>query len=385
MIRRTLSALLVAGLVTVATPGVSNAVIVNSTASDIFPDFDNTVLTIAHKGNTIYVGGEFDHVTGTNGKKTRHGAAAIDGSTGEVLPWNPKVNGDVRKILVTKEGVYLGGDFNRVKKVTRHNLALVAKTGKAKLVKRFHPRTDQPVNTMTKNKKRLYVGGGFSRVNKSDRVRLAAFSRKTTKLIGWHPEARNGVVLDMIAKGNGIYVAGEFRSLNGSAQYQRLALVKKKSGATLKGFNPKVSRILLDIAIKFGTVYAAEGGTRGGGALAFAKDDGSLRWERRLDGDAQAVTLLGKDLYFGGHFNFVCNDDLQHPDGNCINGFEKRGRGVSFNPADGTLTGWNPRANNSLGITAMDSVGSKDRVLIGGAFTTVEGGKVDAKRFAAFD
>lgn len=385
MLRRTLSTALVAGLVTVATPGVSHAS-VSSLATDSFPDFDATVRTITHKGSTIYVGGDFDHVTDAQGTTfTRHGAAAVDATSGAVLPWNPRVRGSVYKLKVSKEGVYIGGSFGKVKKKTRHNLALVAKGGKARLVKAFRPSTNARVSAIATSKRRVYVGGDFTQVNGRDRSRLAAFPRRASTLTGWTPKATNGQVFDLVRKKAGVYVAGEFRMFNGSGADQRLALVTKKRGRTRGAFDPSVTQLLFDIAVRGGTVYAAQGGSNGGGAFAVNATNGNRLWSRRFDGDVQAVTATSAEIYFGGHFTRVCTGDAQSPSGTCQNGNPSpRGRGASLDPATGALNAWNPRANSNLGVEALDKVGTS-RLYMGGAFTALDGGSTPARGFAVFE
>jgi hypothetical protein len=383
--KRLLTSLTLAGLVAVGVPSPSHAVVADRPEAG-FPSFDNIVLSFARSGATLYVGGQFGTVTDTAGAHTRHGAAAINLNTGLVLPWNPNVHGTVRDVAVGREGVYLAGSFDRVKKQARKNVARVAVGGKGKVNLRFHPRTNGPVNTITLDKARVYFGGDFTSVGRTDRTRLAAVRRvRPFKVTPWAPKASNGRVTDLVRKRAGIYVAGEFRSLNGDAAFQRLALVNKKRGATVRAFNPGASRTLLDIAVGRGAVYAAEGGLRGGGALAFARSDGQTLWQRRFDGDAQAIIGMGDQIYVGGHFNGICDDAAQEPDGTCTNGRTPRLRGASLAPDTGNLTGWDPRADSDLGITTFAAVPRQQRLVVGGAFTHMNGGTTNVGRFAVFN
>ena len=58
---------------------------------------NNTVRDMVVVGNTAYIGGSFTALTSATGGTTvtRNHVAAIDMTTGNVLPWNPNVTGTV--------------------------------------------------------------------------------------------------------------------------------------------------------------------------------------------------------------------------------------------------------------------------------------------------
>ncbi len=384
MIRRLLTSVTLAGLVVVGLPAPSGAMVADQ-PEPAFPSFDGTVRTTAHRGSTLYVGGDFAKVTDASGEHTRHGAAAIDTSTGLVLPWNPNVRGSVRDLAVAKEGVYLAGSFTRVKSHARTNLARVSRTGTAKVNRRFHPIPNGPVNTITRTRRTVLIGGDFTRIGRTDRSRLAAITRTRPFVVTrWNPRAQNGDVLDIVKSRAGIYVAGEFRSLNGRDASQRLALVTRRTGATVESFNPATSRTILDIARTRTRIYAAVGGPNGGGASAIARGTSQTLWERRFDGDVQAIAKMGDHVYVGGHFNLICAGKDQQADGDCEDGGTSRLRGASLTE-DGVLSGWNPRFNSALGVTTFDTYPRAERLVVGGAFTTANSGSRKAGRIAVFD
>lgn len=384
MLKRSISTLVVAGLVTLATPGVSQAVVTSNPVTS-FPDFDDTVLTVAHLGSTIYVGGKFDSVTDSTGTYTRRGAAAIDSRTGAVLPWNPNVHGQVRDIAAGTEGVYLVGSFTSVKGQPRRDIARVSPGGKAKLTRKVRLRSNGPVNTVALSKSQVFIGGNFTTINGKKRVRLAAFSRKAPfGLRAWAPKARNGSVKDLVRTKSGVFVAGEFRTLNGKREFQRLALVNEKKGALKRGFNPSTNKLLFDVHVSGKRVYAAVGGPAGGGALALNRNSGATVWERRFDGDVQAITAMNGHVYVGGHFSVVCSTSAQGSGGRCLDGSTSRVRGASL-LRNGDLSGWNPVSNGPLGITAFDTYRAAERLLVGGDFTAMNRGANEAGRFAVFN
>jgi hypothetical protein len=350
-----------------------------------YPDFDGVVRTIAHRGSTIYVGGDFDSVTDRNRTYTRHGVAAVDARTGLVLAWNPNVSGRVFVVEPSRAGVYLGGQFSAVKGEPRRNLARVSLGGRARLHS-MRTRTDKAVHAIALSRSRVFIGGQFGRVNGKSRSRLAAFSPRAPFGLSraWTPRARDGQVRDLVRTRAGVYVAGYFRELNGSSRHRFLALLTKKRGAVVRSFDPVIGKPVLDVATTKRRVYAAVGGAGGGGAAAFARSDGDGIFNRRFDGDAGAITFLGGQVYVGGHFSEICHDRRQTDNGDCLGGSTTRRRGASLTP-DGRIGGWNPQLNGRLGVVALDRYKAGERLLAGGDFTQANGGARSAPRFAVFD
>ncbi len=378
MFKRHLAASVAAALAFAVTPSVAQAQ-VSDTPMDWAPTFNGKVNAFDRLGGTLFVGGAFTSVTDSKGvTHTRKGAAAIDLSSGKVLRWNPSVRGEVKDIDAARDGVYLAGSFSRVKSTTRRNLARVSTSGKGAVHRRFNVRTNGAVNSVSLSRSTVYFGGEFTMVRKSIRQRVAAVSRKgSAKLTRWSPRATNGVVHEVVRKGSRIFLAGEFRELNRSSDYQRLALVDGKRGATVRSFKPAVDYMVFDIAVTKTRVYAAMGGPAGGEAFAVNALNGAKAWGQRFDGDAQAVAVIGDELFVGGHFTEQCADANQTASGTCLGASTPRQRGASFRLADGTLTDWNPRANGLLGIEELQRING-GRLAAGGDFTAPRA------RFAVF-
>jgi hypothetical protein len=118
------------------------------------------------------------------------------------------------------------------------------------------------------------------------------------------------------------------------------------------------------------------------------RGSGAKVWQRRFDGDVQAITSMNGTVYAGGHFRSICKRGApQGQTGACKGGGPEaeRLRGASLD-TDGNLTGWNPKINPSVsdvpGIEAFAKFPGKDRLAAGGGFTTVHG--VNARYFALF-
>jgi hypothetical protein len=121
------------------------------------------VRVFAARGNTIYLGGNF---TGPSWFP-RTDLAAVDGTTGALLPWDPHPAGEdfwsqethVEALTVRDDEVWVGGDFNRIGGQPRANLAVLDATTGTPSPLRFDP--DGVVETIATSGDTVYVGGGF--------------------------------------------------------------------------------------------------------------------------------------------------------------------------------------------------------------------------------
>ena len=142
-----------------------------------FPTFSSgAVLAIAVSGTTIYVGGDFNQATNApiNGGNTvvRNRFAAIDATTGALLPFNPQFNNTVRFLIVN-------GGLGR-----------------------------------------LYAGGDFTMVNGNMRNLVCSFDVGTNVLNAWNPISgfTGSYVRSFALDGNNVYAYGHFTNINGSTR-----------------------------------------------------------------------------------------------------------------------------------------------------------------------
>jgi hypothetical protein len=73
---------------------------------------------VAACGNIVYAAGAFSGI-GPYGNSHSY-VAALDGKTGDVLPWEPNPNYYVSSIAVSGSMVYAGGNFTRIGKGMSH-------------------------------------------------------------------------------------------------------------------------------------------------------------------------------------------------------------------------------------------------------------------------
>jgi len=343
--------------------------------------FNDVVRAVVYAGDTIYVGGHFTTATDSTGAlRPRNHVAAIDASTGRLRAWNPGADGAVWSIAVAGGDVYLGGSFTRVGDRPRRRLAKVA-AGTGAVAGDFVHRASRTVRTMTVADGSLYIGGQFGTVDGLVRDRLAAFTLAGGRLRGdWTPSA-NGTVIGLEAgPADRIYAGGTFSRINGRSGSGFAAALAAGTGEVVSAFDPSIGYAVRDIEVAGDVVYAAADGP-GGHLRAFRADGGGV-FDLAADGGFQTVTELGGTIYFGGHFDNVCNA-ARAGSGSCQAGMVNRRKLGAVSPA-GDLLAWAPQANSSLGVLAIDGAAAPERIAVGGAFTRFSGRRIVQPHFAQF-
>ena len=334
------------------------------------------VITIS--GTTAYIGGSFTAMrpagaaAGT-GDVPRNRAAAIDLTTGALLPWNPNASARVDAIAVDGATVYLGGTFATVGGKTRRRIAAVdAATGAATA---FHAAVNGEVRALAVAGGTLYAGGGFT----TPQAYTAAFDPATGV---WQPgwaAATDGPVdaITATADGSRIVLGGGFNTLDGATS-SAIGAVDRTTGASLPWSWHGPPRFftthpfdVVALAADATGVYAAGTGN-GGSFLKFDPATGTPIYEGGADGNVVAVALLDGVAYFGGHFNVYCGAVMGY--NNCSStapGAALRNKLIAVDAATGALQTWHPSANSSLGVFALGS--GDGAVAAGGDFTKLGG------------
>src|SRR6266700_4451919 len=139
---------------------------------------DGRVSAIAISGTTIYLGGQFTHVTTVGGSsQPRAHLAAVDATTGDLLPWASSTNLPVDALAVSAAGtVFAGGEFTTVNGQARTRLAAI--DGVSGTLGSWNPAASNTVRALAASAVNglLYAGGDFKTIGAATRVRLAAFS-----------------------------------------------------------------------------------------------------------------------------------------------------------------------------------------------------------------
>lgn len=289
------------------------------------PSADGPVTALALENQTVYIGGSFFSVNGVE----RWRLAAVDRTTGDLTPWNPKLgSANLVNTLIASGGlVYVGGVFDLVNATVeagtglrgeaRRNLAAVdAMTG---LAAPWNPNVfEGEVKALTISGSVAYVGGSFERVGlvgqEAIRLDLAAFDAVNGAATPWNPSvtgASGDAVFTLQLSDGSIYVGGRFDQIGGQPR-QNLAAVDRITGSATSWNVPANDTVL--------TLF----------------DD-------------------GRRLYVGGLFTTV--------------GGQSRGRLAAIDKTTGLLTPWNPQANDTVRSIAV----SGGKVFVGGEFTAING------------
>ncbi len=264
------------------------------------------VETIVIQGTTAYIGGKFTSVrpagaaAGTR-EIVRNHAAAVNLTTGAILPWNPNTNATVQTIAIDGTTVVLGGSFTKLGGKAAGRLAAVDATTGAKL---WSVKPDKQVNDVAIDNGTVYAGGAFTALGAIGRPYLVAVDEHTGALTPtWTATANGPVVALAVSPVSGdIIVGGSFTELNGVAVSH---LGSVTVAGALTDWRPQFGAPIVSLGVDTQAVYV--GGVGDGGNFAsFDLTTGATRWLGGTDGNVQAIALYDGIVYVGGHYENYC-------------------------------------------------------------------------------
>lgn len=185
----------------------------------------------------------------------------------------------------------------------------------------------------------------------------------------------DGVAWQAVTVGGTVYVAGKFNNARPYGAAPGTQLVARRnllafdlaSGLLKSNFAPVLNGQALSIAaspdgsrIYVGGDFTTVNGIQRNRIAAFDPDDGSLvsSFAPKVSASVRAIVASNSTVWFGGTFNAV--------------GSATRNRLAAVNASDGALLAWAPNAANGR-VNALALSPSADRVVVGGAFTTLNG------------
>jgi hypothetical protein len=356
---------------------------------------NNTVRDMIVVGNTAYIGGSFTALTPAGGGAavTRNHVAAIDMTTGALLPWNPNASGVVYSILPVGNNVYLGGSFTTMGGATHKNIAEVNNTTGA-VVTAFanSSKPNKAVRAMVIANGNLYIGGAFTK----PRNYMAEVNATTNAYIStWAPVVDGEVRALATDTSQTRIVEGGFQQCAvGSGCDGRIGIgaVNTTDGSFVPfayhgpptfipppGFPYRPFQVI-GFAQDGNTLFAAGTGN-GGTALSLNMEDGTLNWQAGFNGNIVGIGETDGVVYAGGHYSTYCGPV---PGNNffCAGrpGSADRAKLSAFDEGTGALQTWAPTVNTALGIEAVGA--DLGRVAVGGEFTRISG--VNVNHFARF-
>ncbi|WP_217641464.1 fibronectin type III domain-containing protein, partial [Microbulbifer thermotolerans] len=337
------------------------------------PNFDVYAITVV--GDTVYVGGKFTSIDG----QERNSLAAID-TDGNLLDWSPATHGGptagVTALAVSDDTVYAGGDFTSVQGYARNRLAAIDSEGQ---LLPWSPSADGNVKALAVDGNTVYAGGNFESINGEECHALAAIDTSDTLLscdwdINMGPEEK-GTVYALTLAENTLYVGGYFSNFNEQTRNNAAAI--STTDGSLLTWNPDVSSDVSSIFSSVVRTIAISGDTviLGGKFssvneqprenLAAINTDGSLL-DWTLDADQWIYTSIihNNTIYIGGRFSSI--------------GGISRNYIAAIN-TDGSLADSNPDINGPVFVLTENN----GTLYAGGDFDTVNG--KPRSYLAAFD
>ncbi|MBV6404613.1 MAG: hypothetical protein IT228_00560 [Flavobacteriales bacterium] len=374
-------------------------------ATEGYPIADSTVRCVIPDGTGGWIiGGAFTQV---GGQPRQHLAHIL--ADGSLASWSPAVNGLVLSLALKGDTVYLGGLFSNVNSAARSNLAAVRLSTGANVTWAAGT-ANGIVRCMSLSTGRLFVGGDFTTVNGTSRPRGASFTLNNHALTNWTPNA-NGSVYCIAATSTVVYIGGAFTLVNTLMVRNRLAAFPPTSN-TPTAWNPNANGTVRAIALSGTDVFFggdfSQVSLTARNHIALVNASGVLQsWSRDLDGDVHCLTVANNVLYTGGDLTLVDGKGRQRlvafgvpgsglptitdwspatentvmsiaAQGGAlfVGGVFQRGGGLSrrnivaFDPATGSPTAWAPQANNA--VFALERAGT-GAVFAGGDFSQLGG------------
>lgn len=347
------------------------------------PAPDYRVLALACANNILYVGGDFQVISGLS----RPYFAALDGTSGAAIAWAPQVNNNVNTLLLAGNILYLGGQFTSISKSSRSALAALDITLTTNFVTAWNPGVSggsRVIYTLAVSGNTVYAGGDFTTIGGKPRNRIAALDAATGQASTWNPNA-NDAVRAMAISGSTLFVGGDFDSIGGRNRNCLAALDMAGLGGAISTWDANVdnsdasaaSRVTA-LAVVDNTLYVAgqfvrTGGELRRGAASLDVATGQLKpWQplvSSLSTDVKptvwAMALDETRACLGGDFNSL--------------GGYARGALAALDAASGAATAWNPNAGDAVYRLAIVD----DLIYVGGIFTNI--GTAARSRLASVD
>jgi hypothetical protein len=311
---------------------------------------------IQKKGNTLFVGGEFDKV-GFAAK----GAVAF--AIGDSLPMSdfPVFNGEVTQAISDANGGwYVAGSFDQVNGISILGLAHINSDFSIDTAFNLFANNPTPdVKALLLDAGVLYVGGYFTYNTGVTRNNLLAISTATKTVTSWNPDP-DSEVTSMVSNTTSVFVTGSFSQIGGAAR-NSLAGINKTTGLATS-FDPAADGTVYAIALSGNLLYVAGGFSMLGdssraslGAVNVTTNQATTFNPIITNGTVSDIKLAATTLYLVGDFTDVNNTTRNYV--------------AALNTSTGALTAYNPNPNNTVQAISI----SGTNVYLSGVFDSING------------
>jgi hypothetical protein len=335
----------------------------------------------------------------TTGEVPRSYLAAFNSTTGALITtFNPTITGasgsGVFALSVSPNGqtLYVGGLFNHVNGSYRDNLAAFNISGTPTLTS-WAPAAFGKVTTIAPapSGSPIYIGGAFNELGTSPNIasRLYAGAVDTSgNILPWAPALNNTVTSIAVATdASQVLVGGYFGTINGVSEPGGGA-VDPTAGTTTEPWGANIvpdngscsPPAIKDIIVSGSTAYLSSEGTGGGCfdgdyAVTLNLSAGDpLLWQNDCLGATQSMVIINGYLFKGSHAHDCAYAPGGFPQVNNNSGGWITHHLLDQSLTDGSLGHWTPDTSspsNGLGPRVMATDGSQ--LFLGGDFTTVNG------------
>ncbi len=330
-----------------------------SSTSAQFGGTNGRVNAIIRVANTVYVGGSFTQVTGNNGTTANRSNLAAFNLSGNVLPFAPNPNAEVRALASNGKRLFVGGAFTSIHGQAAARLAAISLVVGGRY---WGGGADGVVRTVKLDRSRLLVGGVFKKVQGKTRHRFASLNPTTGRLGTWAPDFNQ--IVDAIAVGpHKVFVGGEFKTVNGKKQTNLVAF-SNTTNALVPFAHPSFPVFALGVS---GNLYV--GGSGSGGWLSSFTPTGHRNWALHLDGGVQALSVTTNQIIAGGHFNNWCQGGSGSGSPVHCTTPVSRPKLLAANPGNGAVQAWHPAVDSPLGVFATRT--SHGTLFVGGDFSKI--------------
>ncbi|MGI9821984.1 PKD domain-containing protein [Agromyces sp. Marseille-Q5079] len=279
-------------------------------------------------GNTVYVAGDFTRARpagvalGVN-EVDRTYLLAYDITTGDLLPWAPTVNAQVRVLASSPDGtrLYAGGDFTLVNTETRNRI-VAFDTASGNVATAFDVGANNRVYALDATNTAVYFSGHFTSVSSNARPGFAAAATAANgTVLPWAPVLENGraYAVKVSPDESKVVIGGDFTRANGSDNPgYGLVAVDATAGASIVPWNVNsiVRNAGLEAAVYslasqgdslYGTGYVFGDGGNLEGTFRADWDTGQVDWVADCHGDTYSAAPIGGAIYVAGHSHYCGN------------------------------------------------------------------------------
>jgi hypothetical protein len=325
-------------------------------------------------GDTVYVGGSFSHAVSPDGTQRvgRANLAAFDVRTGALIPtFRADTDGRVDELLFDGTSLFVAGSFRSIDGATRWRIAAIDPiTGAVRPT--FTADANSSVYSMSLAAGRLFVAGQFDEVNGVSRRGAAALSPVSGAVDPDFAPTATGTVKAIAATPDAstVFIGGPYIDVNGDASARDITALDGETGVISPLRLRQVTGFVDDLEVTPDGrhLIAGHSGVPGVGNRTAVYDitTGRREWRDIVDGDVQAVRLIGTTVWSGFHDGADGDGSLR------LRGYDLATGDV--NPAV------RPHFDRFMGVWDVD--GDGDALVVGGDFSIVSGTRVEG--FAIF-